>query len=58
MNPRPLDFAILSRVQSLNKNQKSEVLDYIEHFPKTSHSTRLYRRKALKQIREAIQNQF
>ncbi|WP_258100075.1 hypothetical protein [Marinoscillum pacificum] len=49
-----LDSEIFTKVQRLNKEQKNEVLDYLETIPKVSHSTRLYRRKAMKQIREAL----
>ncbi|RED94120.1 hypothetical protein C7460_12261 [Marinoscillum furvescens DSM 4134] len=52
-----LESEIISKVKRLNRNQKNEVLDYLETIPKMSHSTRLYRRKALKQIREALDNQ-
>ena len=49
-----LDSEIFTKVQRLNKEQKNEVLAYLETIPKVSHSTRLYRRKAMKQIREAL----
>ncbi len=49
-----LDVEIFSKVKTLNHDQKNEVLDYLESIPRISHSTRLYRRKALKQIREAL----
>ncbi len=47
---------IITRVKSLSKNQKNEVLDYLESLPKYTHSTRNYRRKGLKQIREALKD--
>lgn len=49
-----LDNEIFTKLKRLNKAQKSEVLDYLDTIPKVSHSTRLYRRKAMKQIREAL----
>lgn len=49
-----LESEILSKVKSLNGNQKSEVLDYLQKIPKVSHSTKMYRRRAMKQIREAL----
>ncbi|MEQ8470263.1 MAG: hypothetical protein RIC35_03720 [Marinoscillum sp.] len=49
-----LDSEIIQKVRRLNSNQKTEVLDYLDTIPKVSHSTRLYRRRAMKQIREAL----
>gem|GEM_PF-1637451 len=54
---RQLDSEILIRVRHLNGIQKNDVLDYIEKIPRKSHSTRLYRRKAMKQIKQALENQ-
>ncbi|WP_258102946.1 hypothetical protein [Marinoscillum sp. MHG1-6] len=51
-----IDSMIITRVKSLSKNQKNEVLDYLESLPKYTHSTRNYRRKGLKQIREALKD--
>jgi len=48
---------ILTRVRSLNVEQKSEVLNYLENIPSKKHSTKIYRRKAMKQIREALNKQ-
>jgi len=50
-----LESEILSSVQGLNRNQKTDILDYIKKIDSPRHSTRLYRRKAMKQIREALQ---
>ena len=52
-----LDDAIINRVKSLNGDQKTDVLDYLDHLPRKVHSTRIYRRKAMKQIREALDKQ-
>ncbi len=49
-----IDNEIFTKLKRLNKDQKNEVLDYLENIPHVSHSTRLYRRKAMKQIREAL----
>ncbi len=46
---------IFEGVKRLNNAQRSNVLDYIESFPKQGHSTQRYKRKALKQIRRALQ---
>jgi len=54
---RKLDSEILVRVKNLNGIQKNDVLDYIERIPRKGHSTRLYRRKAMKQIKQALENQ-
>ena len=52
-----LDSEIIDRVKYLNGIQKNDVLDYIERFPRKRHSTRRYRRKAMKQIRQALERQ-
>lgn len=54
MNYLLLENEILSSVQDLNGHQKNDVLDYIKNIRPTSHNTRLYRRKAMKEIREAL----
>jgi hypothetical protein len=55
MNVQNLDSELITKVISLNKNQKSEVLDFLETIPKHTHNTRRYRSKALKQIRQALE---
>jgi len=50
-----LENEILSSVQELNGNQKTDVLDYIKNIKTELHSKRLYRRRAMRQIREALQ---
>ncbi len=52
-----LESEIISKVKTLNGDQKSVVLDYLKAMPKVSHSTKIYRRKAMKQIREALSRQ-
>jgi len=52
-----LETEILERVRGLNASQRYHVLDYIEKIPRSAHSTKRYRSKALKQIRVALQNQ-
>ena len=49
-----LDSEILYSVQGLDRNQKTDILDYIRRMDSTPHSTRIYRRKAMRQIREAL----
>ena len=56
MNYSRLENEILSSVQHLNGHQKSNVLEYIKNIEPTSHNTRIYRRRAMKQIREALNN--
>ena len=51
-----LDFEIYSKIRRLSKKQKSEVLHYIDTVPRERHSTRLKRKKAMKQINEALKN--
>lgn len=54
MNYLKLENEILSSVRNLNGHQKSDVLDYIKNIKPTSHNQKLYRKKGLKQIREAL----
>lgn len=56
MNYFKLDDEILSSVKDLNGHQKAEVLDYIKNVKPTRHSTNLYRRRAMKEIRQALSN--
>jgi len=56
MNYLMLENEILSSVQDLNGHQKNDVLDYIKNLKPTNHNTRLYRRRAMKEIREALKN--
>lgn len=56
MNYLNLEIEILSSVRSLNGNQKSDLLDYVKNIRPIPHSKRLYRRRAMKQIREALLN--
>ncbi|WP_421874330.1 hypothetical protein [Marinoscillum sp.] len=53
-----IDNEIFTKLKRLNRDQKTDVLDYLEHIPKVSHSTRIYRRKAMKQIREALEKDW
>ncbi len=53
---KQIEHQIFDQVRTLNGNQKEEVLDYLETFQRR-HNTRIYRRKAMRQIREAISNQ-
>lgn len=56
MNYLRLENEILSSVQNLNGHQKSNVLEYIRNIEPTAHNTKLYRRRAMRQIREALAN--
>lgn len=56
MNYLRMESEILSQVQTLNGHQKSSVLEYIRNIEPTAHNTKLYRRRAMKQIREALAN--
>ncbi|MEO9482799.1 MAG: hypothetical protein ABJG47_05110 [Ekhidna sp.] len=56
MNYLGLETEIISSVQNLNGHQKNDVLDYIRNIEPTSHNTRLYRRRAMKEIRAALKN--
>lgn len=56
MDYTKLESEIMSRVKTLNSSQKYGILDYLEELPKSGHSTRIYRRKGMKQIREALKN--
>ncbi len=54
MTNKVIDKEIIARVESLNSRQKTDVLNYLETLPKQNHSVKLHRRKALKQIQEAL----
>lgn len=49
-----IEKEILSSVQPLNGDQKTEILDYVRNIRPVTHSKRLYRRRAMKQIKEAL----
>ena len=49
-----IENQIFERVKGMNSDQRSNVLDYIEKFPRANHSTKLRKRRALKQIRKAL----
>ena len=49
-----LENAIIEKIRFLNDPEKSTVLEYIEKIPKHIHSTKIYRKKAMKQIRKAL----
>jgi len=49
-----LEKEILSSVQGLNGHQKSNVLEFIKNIEPTAHNAKIYRRKAMKEIREAL----
>lgn len=57
MYQKEIETEILSRVRALSSDDQCNVLNYLEHFPRPMHSTRRYRRRAMKQIREALNNQ-
>jgi hypothetical protein len=57
MNYLSLENEILSSVQTLNGHQKNAVLEYIKSLGPSKHSTKRYRRKGMKQIKEAL-NRF
>lgn len=54
MNYFGLETEILSSVKSLNGHQKTSVLEYIKKIEPTAHNSKIYRRRAMKQIREAL----
>ncbi len=56
MNYYRLDSEILSSVQGLNGHQKSDILEYIRNVKSPIHSKQRYRRKAMRQIREALKS--
>lgn len=58
MSNQILEQEILDKLKSLSGNEKEDVLNYLGRMPKQRHNTKMYRRKALKQIREALQNPY
>lgn len=53
-----LENEILERVKFLNEPEKSNVLAYIDRIPKKIHSTKLYRKRAMKQIQAALNENY
>lgn len=53
-----IESEILERVKFLNDPEKSNVLEYIERIPRKIHSTKIYRKRAMKQIRQALNENF
>ncbi len=51
-----LETEILEKVRGLNASQRHGVLDYIQKIPRTVHSAKRYRSRAMKQIKEALEN--
>jgi len=49
-----MEKEILSSVQALNGNQKNDLLNYIKNIRPIPRSKKLYRSRAMKQIREAL----
>lgn len=54
MNTFSVESEILSSVQHLNGDQKTDILDYVKSIKPVPHSQKRYRRRAMKQIREAL----
>lgn len=54
MMSQNLETEILEKVKFLNDPEKSSLLEYLESIPRKPHSTRIYRKRAMKQIREAL----
>lgn len=57
MNNVILEEEILSTVKSLNKSQKSDALEYLKGITPKKHSTSIHRKRAMKQIRKALETQ-
>lgn len=53
-----LENEILTSVKPLNGNQKSDLPTYIRGIKPKAYSTNIHRKKAMKQIRRALENQF
>lgn len=49
-----LETEILEKVKDLNDPEKTSLLDYLEKIPRKIHSTKIYRKRAMKQIRQAL----
>ncbi|MEL6561080.1 MAG: hypothetical protein AAFQ94_23005 [Bacteroidota bacterium] len=49
-----LESEILSSVHQMSRDQKKQVLDYVDNLANISQSKEKYRRDAMKQIREAL----
>ena len=57
MNYLSLENEILSSVQTLNGHEKNAVLEYIKNIKPIRHSKKVYRKRGMKQIKEAL-NRF
>lgn len=51
------DNELSTRIRGLNGDQMQQVLNFIEGI-RERHNTRIYRRKAMRQIREALNSDF
>ncbi|NQZ78946.1 MAG: hypothetical protein HRT61_22935 [Ekhidna sp.] len=56
MNYWKLDKEILSSVQNLNGRQQIDLLRYIKNIKLNERKPNSYRRRAMKEIREALQH--
>jgi hypothetical protein len=56
MQTQTSENTIFSQVQHLSDYQKEALLKFVANMNKPRHSTRLYKSKALKQIRKALSN--
>ena len=57
MKTEILETALESELQSLTNSQKEDVLNFVNKIKQPRHSTRLYRKRAMRQIRTAILDQ-
>lgn len=54
METTNIDDMIMSQLRSLNQEEKTELLNYLKLRAPKRHSVKIYRKKALKQIRKAL----
>ncbi|MFY0688346.1 MAG: hypothetical protein JXQ90_14325 [Cyclobacteriaceae bacterium] len=54
MKTKELEAEIQTLLGGLNSVQKEDVLNYLRTVPHQIHSTKLYKRKKMRQIRQAL----
>jgi hypothetical protein len=54
MNTVSLENQILSKLRELDQDEKVQLLDYLKMRAPKRHSAKIYKRKALRQIRTAL----
>ena len=54
METTTIENQIMAQLRSLNQEEKAELLDYLKMRGPKRHSKKVYKKRALRQIREAL----